>query len=134
MPMNNQPEPCSDVRLWAGRIITGLVALFLALDGVTKILQIAPVVEASESVGISPDSVLGIGIWLLACTTTYAIPRTAVLGAILLSGYLGGAVAIHVRAGNGAFPVAFSIVFGALVWGGLVLREPRLLRRILLRS
>jgi hypothetical protein len=123
----------SNGRLWAGGIITGLVVLFLAVDGTAKVIQVAPVVEASGKLGFSRDSILGIGIVLLACTTIYSIPSTAVLGAILLTGYLGGAAAIHVRAGSGAFPVAFSIAFAVLAWVGLVLREPRLYWTILLR-
>jgi len=120
--------------LWAGGIITTLVVLFLAFDAVTKIIRVAPVVEASEKLGLPPYTVLGIGMVLLACTVIYTIPQTAVLGAILLTGYLGGAAAIHVRAGTGVFPVAFSIAFGVLAWVGLVLREPRLLKMILLRQ
>lgn len=133
MPTGIQPALLSNGRLWTGGIITGLVVLFLAFDGVTKIIQVAPVVEASAKLGVAQSSLVGLGIVLLACTTIYGIPRTAVLGAILLTGYLGGAAAIHVRAGSGAFPVAFSIAFGVLVWVGLVLREPRLLWTILLR-
>lgn len=90
--------------------------------------------EASEKLGVSRESLLSISIVLLACTAIYVIPQTAVLRAILLTGYLGGATAIHVRAGSGAFPVVFSIAFGVLVWVGLVLREPRLLWTILLRQ
>ncbi len=75
-----------------------------------------------------------IGILLLACTAIYAIPPTAILGAILLTGYLGGAVAIQVRAGGGAFPLSFSIIFGLLVWVGLILREPRLGWLVVLRQ
>src|SRR5437016_14045047 len=120
-----QPASLSIVSLWTGRIITGLVMIFLAFDGVTKIIQVAPVVEASKKLDITSDSLLGIGIVLLTCTAIYAIPSTAILGAILLTGYLGGAAAIQVRAGSGAFRVAFSIVFGILVWVGPVLREPR---------
>ena len=71
---------------------------------------------------------------LLACTAIYSIPQTAVLGAILLTGYLGGATAIHVRAASGLFPIAFSIAMGVLAWAGLVLRDPRLLWTILLRQ
>ena len=134
MPTDTQPALLSNGKLWAGGIITGLVVLFLAFDGVTKIIQVAPVVEASEKLGVPRSSLLGIGILLVACTTIYAIPQTAVLGAILLTGYLGGATAIHVRAGSGAFPVVFSIAFGVFVWVGLVLREPRLLWTILLRQ
>lgn len=121
------------MRPWLGAIITGLVVLFLAFDGVTKILQLTPVVKASEKLGIAADLLLGIGVLLLTCTVIYLIPKTTILGAILLTGYLGGATAIHVSARSGAFPVAFSIVFGVLVWVGLVLREPRLLSLILLR-
>lgn len=134
MSTGKEAELHSNGRLWAGGIITGLVLLFLAFDGVTKIIQVAPVVEASEKLGVSRGSLLGIGIVLLACTAIHAIPQTAVLGAILLTGYLGGAAAIHVRAGSGAFPVAFSIAFGVLVWVGLVLREPRLFWTILQRQ
>jgi hypothetical protein len=105
--------------LWGGWIISGLVVLFLTFDGVTKIIKVAPVVEASEKLGIPPHTLLGIGIVLLACTAIYSIPQTAVLGAILLTGYLGGATAIHVRAGSGLFPIAFSIAMGVLAWAGL---------------
>lgn len=133
--MQNAPqlESVSNIRPWIGIVLTGLVALFLAFDGITKIIQVAPVVKASEKLGLSPNSVVGIGVVLLVCTAIYLIPKTAVLGAILLTAYLGGAVAIHVSAKSGAFPVGFSIGFGVLVWLGLVLREPRLVRLILLR-
>lgn len=128
------PSTASAAALWAGWIITALVILFLTFDGATKIIKVAPVIEASESLGLPRGTLLGIGSVLLACTVIYGIPRTAVLGAILLTGYLGGAVAIHVRAGSGAFPIAFSIAFGVLAWTGLLLREPRLLWTILLRQ
>jgi hypothetical protein len=134
MPTEVQPASLSSGVFWAGWIITGLVVLFLAFDGVTKIIKVAPVVEASEKLGVPQHTLLGIGIVLLTCTAIYAIPQTAVLGAILLTGYLGGATAIHVRAGSGAFPIAFSISFALLAWVGLVLREPRLLWTILLRQ
>jgi hypothetical protein len=75
---------------------------------------------------------VGIGAVLLACTALYAIPQTSVLGAILLTAFLGGAVAIHVRGGSGIVEIAFAIAFGAVVWLGLVLREPQVLRMILL--
>jgi len=86
MPMDTQPASLSNGMFWAGWIISGLVMLFLAFDGVTKIIKVAPVVEASEKLGIPPHTLLAIGIVLLACTTVYSIPRTAVLGAILLTG------------------------------------------------
>ncbi|MDB5303947.1 MAG: hypothetical protein JWM97_1496 [Phycisphaerales bacterium] len=134
MPTDTQVTSLSNGSLWAGWIITGLVMLFLAFDGVTKIIKVAPVVEASERLGVPQHTLVGIGVVLLACTAIYAIPQSAVLGAILLTGYLGRAAAIHVRAGSGAFPIAFSIAFGVLAWVGLVLREPQVLRMILLRQ
>lgn len=117
--------------LWAGRILTGFVVLFLAFDGLMKVIEIPPVLEASGKLGLPANTIVGVGALLLACTAIYAVPRTAVLGAILLTGYLGGATAIQVRAESGVFPVAFSAGFGALVWIGLVLRDPRLLAAIL---
>jgi hypothetical protein len=127
------PESLSPVRLWAGGIITGLVVAFLLFDGVTKIMRVAPVVEASQKLGMTTGSLPAIGIVLLICTALYAVPSTAILGAILLTGFLGGATAIHVRAESGTFPVVFSIAFGLLAWLGLVLREPRLFWWILQR-
>jgi len=133
MPTDTQVTSLSNVTFWAGWLITGLVILFLAFDGVTKIIKVAPVVEASEKLGVPRNTLLGIGVVLLVCTAIYGIPQTTVLGAILLTGYLGGAVAIHVRAGSGIFPIVFSIVFGVLAWVGLILRDPQLLWAILLR-
>ena len=134
MLTDTQPATVSNVGLWAGGIITVLVVLFLAFDAVAKILKVAPVVKASEQLGVPLSTMVGIGILLLACTVVYAIPQTATLGAILLTAYLGGATAIQVRAGNGVFPVVFAIAFGVLAWAGLILREPRLLWTILLRQ
>lgn len=111
-----------------------LVIFFLAFDSVTKIIRVTPVVEACEKLGISGDAVAGIGWVLFVCTVIYAIPRTAILGAILLTGYLGGAAAIHVVGASGAFPIAFAIGFGVLVWAGLVAREPRLGWLVLTRN
>ena len=119
---------------WLGAGLTGLVVLFLAFDGITKVIRVTPVVEACQKMGIGPDLVVGIGILLLACTAIYATPKTAILGAILLTGYLGGAAALHVIARSGVFPIVFAIAFGVLIWAGLVLREPRLIRWILLRQ
>ena len=119
-------------RLGAG--LTGLVVLFLTFDGITKVLRVAPVMEACQKMGIGPEMAVGIGVLLLACTALYVTPKTAILGAILLTGYLGGAAATHVIARSGIFPTAFAIGFGVLVWVGLVLREPRLVRWIFLRQ
>jgi hypothetical protein len=134
MPADTQVTSHSIGSLWAGWIITGLVILFLTFDGVTKIIKIAPVLEATERLGVPQHTLFGIGLVLLICTAIYAIPQTAVLGAILLTGFLGGAVAIHVRAGSGMFPIAFSFAFGVLAWVGLILREHRLLWTILFRQ
>ena len=133
MPTDTTPSHPANAWFWTGWIISGLVMLFLVFDGVTKILKVTPVLEACEKLGISSSTVPGIGLLLLACTVIYAIPRTSVLGAILLTAFLGGAVAIHVRGGSGAFPVAFAVAFGLLAWLGLALRDPQLLRSILLR-
>lgn len=114
-----------------GTVIMGLAVLFFAFDGITKVIRVTPVMEACQKMGIGPDQVVGIGILLLACTTLYVIPRTTVLGALLLTGYLGGAAAIHVVHRSGVFPTAFAIGFGVLVWTGLILRDPRLARWIL---
>jgi hypothetical protein len=109
-----------------GRIVSGLVALFLAFDGVAKVLMVPAVIEASAQLGVPESAIAGIGLVLLACTALYVVPPTAVLGAILLTGYLGGATATHVRMGGPVFPVVFAVLVGVLVWGGLYLREPRL--------
>ena len=119
---------------WLGTGITALVVLFMVFDGVTKIIKVKQVMEACQKMNISPDMAVGIGSLLLACTTLYVTPRTAILGAILLTGYLGGAVATHVIARSGVFPIVFSVGFGVLVWAGLALREPRLVWWILLRQ
>ena len=91
-----------------------------------KLVKPAPVVEATSRLGFPESALTGVGLVLLACTILYLIPRTAVLGAILLTGYLGGAVAIQVRAGSSVFETLFPAIFGALVWGALVLQDGRL--------
>ncbi len=134
MQMDMEAPAVSRTRVRLGSILTGLAALFLVFDGVTKIIPVQPVIQACEKLGLEAGLLPGIGILLLVCTATYAVPRTAVIGAILLTGYLGGAAAIHVSAHSGAFPVGFAVGFGALVWASLILREPRLLRALFLRG
>jgi DoxX-like family len=119
--------------LWAGRIISGLLVLFLVFDGVTKAIKTPQVVEATVRVGFPESTIIGMGIALLVSTALYVIPRTSVLGAILLTGYLGGATATNVRAGTGVFNTCFPIIFGVLVWLGLYLRDSRLRALITLR-
>ena len=106
--------------------MSALPALFLLLDGVMKLVKPAVVVETTIQLGYPENVILGLGIVLLTSTVLYLIPTTAVLGAILLTGYLGGAVATHVRVGAELFPIFFPVIFGALLWGGLVLRDRRL--------
>jgi len=124
--LHAQTAPVLKRGLWAGRIMGGLAAAFLLLDGAMKLVKPAPVVKATVELGYPEGVIILLGIVLLACTILYLIPRTAILGAILLTGYLGGAVATHVRVGAGWFPVLFPIVFGVLLWGGLFLRDERL--------
>jgi DoxX-like family len=114
--------------LWAGRIISALPVLFLLLDAIMKLVKPPFVVEATVQLGYPESVIVGIGIVLLACTILYLIPRTAVLGAILLTGYLGGAIATHVRVGGPLFNIIFPVILGAMVWGGLYLRDQRVRR------
>jgi len=116
----------SSGKLWVGRIMSWLPALFLLVDGVMKLFKPAVVVEATVKLGYPENTILPLGIVLTVCTVLYLIPRTAVLGAILLTGYLGGAIATHVRVSEGLFSIVFPVIFGVLLWGGLYLRNNRL--------
>jgi hypothetical protein len=120
--------------VWAGRIVSWLPALFLLVDGVAKVFKPAPVIEGTVRLGYAEGVILPLGIVLIVCTVLYLIPATAVLGAILLTGYLGGAVATHVRMGDGWFGVIFAISFGVLLWLGLYLRDSRIRELVPLRS
>ena len=123
--------------LWAGRIISGFVTLFLLVDAGFKLIRPlpAPAVQAFGKLGYPVEFASGIGILLLACVAAYLIPRTSVLGAILLTGYLGGAVASHVRVGDPWFSHAlFPVYVGLLIWGGLYLRDERLRALVPLRE
>lgn len=121
----------SKVRLWSGWIISVLAVLMLLLDAAGKFGRPIQVVDAFHRLGLGLDTAMLIGTLLTACTLLYAIPRTAILGAILLTGYLGGAVAIHVRAGSPRFETVFPALFGVVVWAGLVLRDARILPLLL---
>jgi hypothetical protein len=117
--------------LWGGRVLSGLAASFLIFDSVGKLLEVQPVIDGTRQLGYSPDIVFSLGVILLSCVLVYLVPRTSVLGALLLTGYLGGAVATHVRVGNPLFThVLFPTYVAALLWGGLLLRDTRL--RVLL--
>ncbi len=111
------------VARWAGRVVSALVAAFLLFDAGIKVMMLEPAVEGSVQLGYPEGTVLGIGLALLVSTALYAVPRTAFLGAILLTGYLGGAVATQVRVEDPWF--LFPAFFGVLVWGGLFLRDGR---------
>ena len=112
--------------IWAGRTLTVLTALFMLLDGVMKIVRPPQVLQANIRLAYPLSTLSGIGIALVVCTLIYLIPRTSILGALLLTGYLGGAVASNVRAGSGWFETIFPLLFAVLLWGGLGLRDRRL--------
>ncbi len=121
-----QTVPVSKKMLWAGRIISALAILFLIFDGVIKVIQHPEAVEPTMQLGYPAGLVIGIGLIELVCLAVYLIPQTSILGAILLTGYLGGAVATQVRAGSELFSLIFPVIIGALIWGGLWLRDDRL--------
>lgn len=113
--------------LWAGRIVSALPVLFLLMDGVMKLVKPTVVVDATVKLGYAESTIVPLGTVLLVCTVLYVIPQTSVLGAMLLTGYLGGAVATHVRVGDPLFThVLFPVYMGILIWLGLYLRDIRL--------
>ncbi len=112
--------------LWAGRVLSALAGLFMLFDGVTKVVKPQRVLEATVRLGYPENSLAGIGIALVAGTLLYLLPRTSVLGAIVLTGYLGGAVASQVRINADLFSIVFPAIFAAIVWLGLYLRNARL--------
>jgi len=116
----------SKTNLWIGRILSGLIALFLLFDGAMKLVKPAFVVEGTLKYGYSERTLIPLGIVLVISTILYLVPSTSVLGAILLTGYLGGAVATHVRVGNPIFShILFPVYLGIMLWGGLYLRDAR---------
>jgi len=133
MQSSTQSAPVSKTSLWTGRVLSALVVLFLLFDGVTKVMKEAHVMAAAAQLGFSVREIVGIGILLLVCTAFYVIPRTSILGAILLTGYLGGATAIQVHLGNPLFETLFPVIFGVLVWAGIFLRDDQLRALVPLR-
>ena len=127
-------QSISKSNLWIGRIVGGLPALFLLLDGAMKLAKPAFVVDATVKLGYPESSIVPLGVVLIVSTILYLIPKTSVLGAILLTGYLGGAVATHVRAGESLFSIFFAVIFGVLLWLGLYLRDLGLRTLVPLRA
>lgn len=122
-----EPVVVSNKKVWAGRVLSGLSVAFLLFDSIGKLMMVPQVLEGSEQLGYPVSSVRGIGLVLLASVVTYVIPRTSVLGAVLLTGFLGGAIATHVRVDNPLFShVLFPVYVAAMIWGGLLLRDERL--------
>jgi hypothetical protein len=114
-------------RLWTGRVLSTLGVLFLVMDAVMKLMKLQPVLDTFPKLGWPVSLVIPLGTLLLLCVIVYVIPQTSMLGAILLTGYLGGAVATHTRIGDPLFShILFPTYIALLLWGGLFLREERL--------
>lgn len=126
MIATSQPATTVKLRFWARRALSAFAILFLAFDTVIKVLNLAPAVEATTQLGYPVHLVVAIGLIQLVCLAVYAVPRTAVLGAVLLTGYLGGALATQLRVEAPLFSLAFPLLVGMLVWGGLLLRNNEL--------
>lgn len=130
---SNQPvvmeQPSSKINtrskgiVWTGRVLTILSVLFMLFDAFGKFAKPPQVTEAFVRLGLPLSTSISIGVLLLVSTLLYAIPRSAVLGAVLLTGYLGGAVAIQLRAGSPAFETTFPVLFGIIIWAGIYLRD-----------
>ncbi len=125
-PLAASSAATSSRTLWAGRVVTALAVLFLTFDLGLKLLGSKEAVEGTAQLGWPPALLPTLGLIQLACLVLYLVPRTAPLGAVLWTGYLGGAVATHLRIGNPLFShVLVPVYVAALVWGGLYLRDPR---------
>ena len=122
--------PVSKKILWTGRIMSAVPVLVLLMSAVMKFVQPPPVVEGLKHLGLPESLAISLGILELLCTGIYVMPRTAILGAILLTGYLGGAIVSHLRVGD---QFVGPVIFGVLIWGGLYLRDSRLRSLIPLR-
>jgi DoxX-like family len=123
---DTQTHSHSKTTRWAGWVLSGLAVLFLAWDGIIKLISLPVVADAFARLGYPVSLAVGIGILELVCLAVYVVPRTSLLGAVLLTGYLGGAVATHVRVQDPLLThVFFPIYVGALIWGGLLLRDAR---------
>jgi hypothetical protein len=134
MQSSTQTIPVSTKTFWIGHIISALAVLFLIFDAVIKVIQHPEAISATTQLGYAESLVFWIGLVELVCLVIYVIPQTSILGAILLTGYLGGAIATQVRAGSELFSLIFPVIIGAMIWGGLWLRDNRLQALIPLRS
>jgi hypothetical protein len=134
MQATTQPAPEPQALLWAGRIVSALCVVVLLLSAVLKLTKAPAAVEGLAHFGFSDNLILGIGAVELACAIVFLIPRTSVLGAILLTGYLGGATAANVRVGEPFALVLVPVALGVLVWVGLYCRDQRLRALVLLAS
>jgi hypothetical protein len=137
MPLSTDTGKASKSRILTGRILSTLTVLFLIMDIVFKFIRPIPpqVLQSVAQLGLQPGLLTAIGVLLLICTVLYVIPATSVLGAVLLTGYLGGAISLQVRVGNPLFGyVLFPVYIGVLMWAGLYLRESRLLALLPLRK
>lgn len=122
-----EPDASPRLATWAGRAMSGLVGLFLAFDGAIKLLDLPVVRETMVQLGYPASLDRGLGVLILALTGLYLFPPTAVLGAVLLTGLFGGAVATHLRVGSPLFShLLFGVYLGLMTWGGLWLRDPAL--------
>jgi DoxX-like family len=133
MPTIVDTAPVSKPALWSGRLLSGLVIVFLLFDGAVKLVPWPVVTETMDRMGYGSSETLArsLGLITIVCTALYAVPPTSILGAILLTGYLGGAIASHVRIGSPMFShILFGFYLGLMVWGGLWLRD-RSLRALL---
>jgi hypothetical protein len=132
MDSATQAAPISRSALWTGRILSAMPVLMLLFSGVLKLLKPAPVLQSLAHFGLPESIIFKIGILEIACTFIYLIPRTAMLGAILMTAYLGGATATNVRVGDPSS--IMTVLLGVLVWAGLYLRDERLRALVPLRS
>jgi hypothetical protein len=123
------------VMVWSGRVMSALVVAFLLMDATMKLMALPIVATTGQALGWAPSTALPLGIIVLACAVFYAWPRTAVLGAVLITGLLGGAIATHMRVGSPLFShTLFGVYLGLMTWGGLYLRDARLRAIFPLRS
>ena len=112
-------------RLWTGRVLTALAVIFFAFDGISKLMKVQPVLDATAQLGFPLSSIVVMAVLLLGCTALYVVPQTRIVGAVLLTGYLGGAVAAHLRVGNPPFEMLFPVIMGSIVWAGIFVRDAR---------